>query len=120
MGAGVGYLVAPVEPAARRIDPDTGGLHRQPGTRLSGGGAGRSSLLAGRQRAPPSHGSGGGGPSMPGPWFDQRLKKDGCRSDVPAHTEHLRELHAGIVDDVTVNPVRAHCRATPTRFPPLA
>ena len=40
-------------------------------------------------------------------WFGQCLQEDGCRSDVLARAELLREPHAGIVGDVAIDPARA-------------
>ena len=45
-------------------------------------------------------------------WLWQCLQEDRRRSDVLARTKLLWELHAGVVDDVAVDPTRAlTCRA---------
>ena len=50
-------------------------------------------------------------------WLWQHLKKDCSCCDVLPCTELLRELHAGIVDDVVVDPACALTRRTHGVYP---
>ena len=47
----------------------------------------------------------------------QCLQKDRCRGYVLAHVELLRELHAGVVDDVVADPECAPTRGTHGVYP---
>jgi hypothetical protein len=45
-------------------------------------------------------------------WLSECLQKDRCCGDVLAHAVLLRELHAGVVDDVAVDSACALPRGT--------